>query len=75
MTTYQAKIRLPDAMQTTVQEIEAVGAVVGITDQDLLVEFDCTDPYDLGVVVTDLEHTLQTLWMEGLPITRPVPQT
>lgn len=64
MTTYKGRISVPDIISSFFQEIQGVASVTGVTDQHVDVEFDETSLYDLGVVVTELVHTLRTLTME-----------
>jgi hypothetical protein len=81
MTTYTAKITLPAMVQTMVQEVQAVGAVVGITDQHLLVEFDVDDDaelalYELGRTSAELQQTLLTVTCDpAISVSMPVRKT
>lgn len=67
---YVVKIGLSDTLRTVVQEIQAVATVIGMNESGIVAEIVTDDRYNLGVIVTDLQHTLNTLdpgYIVGMP--------
>jgi hypothetical protein len=73
MAKYKTKIGMPETLQAVLQEIQAVGAVTGVSDQHFEVELEEDDEYDLGVTVMQLKSSLQAITSEIIEVDRPTP--
>lgn len=71
MDTYRCKVTLTDTMRSFVQACQGVGGVVGFTEDALVVELECDDRYDLGVLVRELQQELTAMTCESISISKP----
>jgi hypothetical protein len=69
--TYRCKVTLTDTMRSFVQACQGVGAVVGFTEESLVVELECDDRYDLGTTVRELQQELTAMACESIEISKP----